>query len=100
MAERGLEDKAALLHRRHLVGIVDVGFGSERHPPGAFDHGDVPSLVVKVRMAAASRRELIPRDVDAGFARIAEDCAGLDLVGVEAHEPLWNRLLVLAGSRD
>ena len=44
-----LEDEAALLHRRHLVRVVDIALGSERDPPRAFDHRDVAGLIVIMR---------------------------------------------------
>src|SRR3954447_10129627 len=64
VAEGGLVDEAARLHRRHLLGIVGVALRSERHPPRAFDYRDVARLVVIVRVAPLARSEAVPRDID------------------------------------
>src|SRR5712691_5173731 len=39
------KNETSLFHRGHLLRVVDVGFGPERHPPRAFNHGDVAILV-------------------------------------------------------
>src|SRR5262249_60991126 len=50
------EDEATGLYRRHLIRVINVSVRAERHPPRAFEDGDVAVLIVEVRLRALSRR--------------------------------------------
>src|SRR5262249_24117084 len=67
--------EAPRLERYHVrrSGVVLVGCRTHGGPPGSFDYGDEPVLVVEVRAAGLVRREADSDDVDPGLGGVAGD---------------------------